>query len=347
VSDWKELLEDSLTEPDEVASFFGLDPAEVKNVTGQYPVLINGYYRRLCTTAGGPIIGQVVPDPVEISTVNESVPEDPVGEELYSPVSNLTHRYNDRVLFLISNLCPVYCRFCTRKRKVGKTLTVTPETLREGFSYIARHTEIRDVLLSGGDPLMLEDDHLASVLERLRRIDHIEILRIGTRVPAALPNRITPKLVSVLSNNQPLYIHTHFNHPAEITEESKMACRQLAEAGIGLSNQTVLLSGINDESDILEKLFRALLIIGVRPYYLFQVDLVRGTRHFRTPLSRGIEIIEELRLRTSPMSLPTFVVDLPGAAGKAFPAMCSVLNAGRHDQIVLTPDGNKVPYPDP
>jgi lysine 2,3-aminomutase len=203
---------------------------------------------------------------MEISDVNDSGPVDPVGEEIYSPVPNLTHRYKDRVLFLVSSSCPVYCRFCTRKRKVGSSLKVSPETLRRGFAYIAEHPEIRDVLLSGGDPLMLEDDQLAVVIDKIRGIGHVEILRIGTRVPAALPQRITPELVSILSSNRPLYIHTHFNHPAEITEESKEACRQLNNGGIVLSNQTVLLSGINDEPDILEELFRTLLTMGVRPY---------------------------------------------------------------------------------
>jgi lysine 2,3-aminomutase len=346
VSRWKEILEDSLTTPIEVASSFGLDPDFVSDVVDRYPVLINSYYRRLCEREGLPIIRQVLPDPVEISAVNVSCPEDPVGEDIYAPVPNLTHRYKDRVLFLVSSLCPIYCRFCTRKRKVGRSLTVTSDDLRKGFAYIADHAEIRDVLLSGGDPLMLEDGQLAVILERLQAVDHIEIMRIGTRVPAALPQRITPELVSILSNNRPIYVHTHFNHRAEITEESREACRLLADAGIPLSNQTVLLRGVNDDPDTLEELFRTLLTIRVRPYYLFQVDLVRGAQHFRIPLFRGIEIMEELRRRTSPMALPTFAVDLPESAGKAFPCVHSVLNLGRVDQAVVTPEGDEVPYPD-
>ena len=344
---WKKILADSVTAPGEVAAAFGLDPRDVESVLIHYPALINAYYRRLCMEAGEPLIRQVVPDTREISLYNQACSDDPICEETWSPVPNLTHRYHDRVLFIVSSLCPVYCRFCTRKRKVGRSLEVTSDTLRRGFSYIAKHPEIRDVLISGGDPLLLEDDQLSFILENLRLIRHVEILRIGTRVPAALPQRVTRKLAFLLSSQGPLYVHTHFNHPAEITPESQEACRLLADAGIPLSNQTVLLRGINDDPNILEHLFRALLTMRVRPYYLFQVDMVRGAEHFRVPLARGIGIVDDLLRRTSPMALPIFAVDLPGGAGKAFPSSQCILNPGESKQAVVTPQGDEVPYTDP
>jgi len=345
--EWNDFFEDSLTSAGEIASAFNLDPQELGRILERYPALINSYYRRLCVEAGSPLIRQVVPDAREISKMGDSFPEDPIGEETYSPVPNLSHRYEDRVLFLISDVCPVYCRFCTRKRKVGRGLSVTGETVSAGIRYIEGQPKVRDVLLSGGDPLMLNDNRLGSILERLRRIEHVEILRVGSRVPAALPQRVTPELASLLSRHGPLFVHTHFNHPAEITGEAREACRHLVDAGVPLANQTVLLRGINDDADTLEKLFRRLLTMRVRPYYLFQTDTVRGTAHFRTPLYTGIRIMEELRRRTSPMALPLFAVDLPEGAGKAFPSLESVFNLGSKEQTVLDLKGMKVSYPDP
>jgi len=319
---------------------------DIEQVTARYPVLVNNYYGELARVAGAPIARQVQPDPEELSDLNEGLPEDPVGEDLYSPVPNLTHRYQDRVLLLISDRCPIYCRFCTRKRKVGRSLQVTDETVRDGIEYIRKHPGIRDVLLSGGDPFMLEDVRLEQILSEIRDISHVEIVRIGTRVPAAYPDRVSSDLAALLSRFSPLYIHTHFNHPAEITAKSREACRLLADAGIPLGNQTVLLRGINDDPDTLETLFRQLLTMRVRPYYLFQMDAVRGTRHFSTPLMTGVRIMDELRRRTSPMALPTFVVDLPGGEGKAFPAETSILSPSTNAQAIVTPEGKVVPYPD-
>lgn len=317
-----------------------------QRVTAKYPALINDYYNELARIAGTPIARQVMPDPEELSQDNQKLPEDPVGEDLYSPVPNLTHRYQDRVLLLISDRCPIYCRFCTRKRKIGRSLQVTDETVTDGIDYIRKHPEIRDVLLSGGDPLMLEDERLERILSEIRDIAHVEIVRIGTRVPAAFPERVSSDLATLLSGFSPLYIHTHFNHPAEITAQSREACRLLADAGIPLGNQTVLLRDINDDPDTLEALFRGLLLMRVRPYYLFQMDSVRGTRHFSTPLMTGVSIMDELRRRTSPMALPTFVVDLPDGEGKAFPGETSILYPGTPEQAIITPDGKTVPYPD-
>ena len=321
-------------------------PENINKVTEQYPVLISGYYEELAKAAGAPIARQVMPDIEELSPDNEMMAEDPVGEDLYSPVTNLTHRYQDRVLLLISDRCPIYCRFCTRKRKVGRSLHVTDETVREGIDYIKKHPGIRDVLLSGGDPLMLENERLDQILSEIRDIPHVEILRIGTRVPASYPERVSADLAALLTGFSPLYIHTHFNHPAEITTQSREACRVLADAGIPLGNQTVLLGGINDDPDTLEKLFRELLLMRVRPYYLFQMDAVRGTRHFSTPLMTGVRIMDELHRRTSPMALPAFVVDLPDGQGKVFPTQTSILFPGTPEQAIITSDGKVVPYPD-
>jgi len=340
------LLNDSLTSAEEISSSFDVSRLGLDRTVQRYPALINSYYRDLALDAGDPVLRQVLPDPEEISLRNEEMAEDPVGEDRYSPVPNLAHRYPDRVLFLISDRCPIYCRFCTRKRKVGRSLEVTEKTIRDGIDYIIKHPRIRDVLLSGGDPLMLDEERLNQILSEIRDIPHVQIVRIGTRVPAAMPGRVSPGLATLLSGFSPLYIHTHFNHPAEITAESRHACRLLADAGIPLGNQTVLLRGINDDPDTLEKLFRELLLMRVRPYYLFQMDAVRGTRHFSTPLITGVRIMNELRRRTSPMALPEFVLDLPGGEGKAFPAETSVLSPGTPEQAVITPGGKVVPYPD-
>ena len=319
---------------------------EVRKVSARYPAHVSDYYRELASSAGEPIARQVMPDPEEISARNDALPEDPVDEDRYSPVPNLSHRYRDRVLFLVSDRCPIFCRFCTRKRKVGRSLKVTDETISSGIDYIRDHPEIRDVLLSGGDPLMLESERLYQILAAIREIPHIEIIRIGTRVPAALPERISFALAELISGFTPLYIHTHFNHPAEITSQSRNACSFLADAGIPMNNQTVLLSGINDDTDTLEKLFRELVKMRIRPYYLFQLDAVKGTGHFSTPLITGVRIMDELRQRTSPMALPTFVVDLPNGEGKAFPATASIIDPGTQKQAVVTPEGKVVPYPD-
>jgi lysine 2,3-aminomutase len=210
----------------------------------------------------------------------------------------------------------VYCRFCNRKRKVGKGPGVTPETLREGLSYIRNTRTVRDVLLSGGDPLLLPDDQLFRLLTEVRSFSHVEIIRIGTRALCTLPQRITPELVKMLRGFHPLYISTHFNHPAEVTPEAALACTRLADAGIPLGCQSVLLKGVNDDAKILETLMRRLVRIRVRPYYLFQADLVRGTSHFWTPVEKGMRIMSGLRRNLPGFAVPHYVIDLPGGGGK-------------------------------
>ncbi len=275
---------------------------------------INPYYLGLIKQKDDPIYKQCIPDVQEVDEDNGLV--DPLNEEAMSPVPGLTHRYPDRVLFLVSAFCSVYCRFCNRKRKVGRSVMVTKETVKEGIAYIRAHKEIRDVLLSGGDPLLLGDRQIHRILTELREIAHVQIIRIGTRVPCTLPQRVTPRLVNMLKKFHPIYIHTHFNHPAEITEESSLACGRIADAGIPIGCQTVILKGVNDRSGILKELMQKLLTIRVRPYYLFQADLAKGTSHFWTPLSKGLEMIADLQGHTSGLCVPHFAVDLPGGGGK-------------------------------
>ena len=242
---------------------------------------------------------------------------DPLGEENLSPVTGLVHKYPDRVLFLISNQCAMYCRFCTRKRKVGTArMRIDDSTLSAGYEYLRNHPEVREVLLSGGDPLLLADEEIGEILSNLRAIPSIEIIRIGTRVPSVLPMRITNSLVAILKAHHPLYINTHFNHPLEITKESSLACTMLADAGIPLGCQTVLLKGVNDNADTIKQLMLALLRIRAKPYYLFQADLTRGTNHFRTPTETGIAIMRKLYGHISGMAIPTLALDAPGGKGK-------------------------------
>ncbi len=243
--------------------------------------------------------------------------DDPLHEDVDSPVPGLTHRYPDRVLLLVTHICSMYCRHCTRRRVVGDHDTHLSRTqIDKCIDYIKEHQEIRDVLISGGDPLTLTDDHLEYVLKKLRAIEHVEIIRIGTRTPVVLPQRITDPLVDMLKKYHPVYVNTHFNHPNEITADAKRATEKLANAGIQLGNQTVLLRDVNDCPNIMKKLMHELLKIRVKPYYIYQCDLSVGISHFRTSITKGMEIIENLRGHTTGMAVPTFVVDAPGGGGK-------------------------------
>ncbi len=276
---------------------------------------INTYYLSLIKTVGDPIWKQAVPDILEEK--DEVCILDPLGETALSPTPGIVHKYPDRVLFLVASECAMYCRFCTRKRMVGsKSMGINDASIENGIQYIHQNKNVREVLLSGGDPLLLSDQRLDSILGRLHAIPHLEVIRIGTRVPCTLPMRITKQLVNVLKKYHPLYINTHFNHPVELTQEAAKACTRLANAGIPLGCQTVLLKGINDDAKTLQKLFTGLLKIRVKPYYLFQGDLTKGTNHFRTHTSCGIKIIKELTGTVSGMAIPTFALDAPGGKGK-------------------------------
>ena len=284
-------------------------------VAAVYPFRLSSSYAALLRQPGDPLWLQCVPDVRELE--DDGQLPDPLAEASLSPVPGLIHRYPDRAVLLVSNQCPVYCRFCMRKRHVGAGETpLSRVTLERALAYIAATPAIRDVILSGGDPLMLDDTSLRHILERLRAIRHVAVIRIGTRIPVTLPERVTAELCDLLKRFHPLYVNTHFNHPAEITDASAHACGLLADAGIPLGNQTVLLAGVNDRVETMRELMTRLLEIRVRPYYIHQMDLVRGTAHFRTPVTTGLEIVRGLRGFVSGMAVPHYVIDLPDGKGK-------------------------------
>jgi len=305
---------------------------------------INPYYLSLIRYPGDPIWLQAVPDEVELYDMDAS--DDPLNEESMSPVPNLTHRYPDRVLFLTTSQCGLYCRFCTRKRKVGDSSKINMKELESAFQYLEEHTEVNDVILSGGDPLMLSDNMLEKVLARLRTIPHITIIRLGTKMPCVLPQRVTPQLCEMLKKYHPIYVNTHFNHPWEITEESSKACQMLVDAGCPVGCQTVLLKGVNDDPEVMKDLMKKLLAIRVRPYYIYQADLTKGANHFRTPIDVGLEIMDNLRGHISGLAVPQFVIDAPGGGGK-IPLLPEYVLARDKEKIILRNFKNEVyEYPD-
>ncbi len=314
-TNWKELLRQSTTSAEQINLIHPVNETELKKVIRQYPARINPYYLSLVKQKDDPIWKQCMPSPEELNDAKGL--SDPLCEEKDMPVPGLTHRYPDRVLLLVSNKCAMYCRFCTRKRKVGDPFkAIFKEQILKGIEYIKQHPEIRDVLLSGGDPLLLSDDRLDFILKEVRRIPHIEIVRIGTRVPCALPQRITPELCNIFKSHHPLYVNVHFNHPSEITEQSAKACRMLVDSGIVVGNQTVLLKGVNDEHTVMKELVLKLLEIGVRPYYIYQADFVKGTEHFRTKVKDSLSVVDALRMFKAEAATPHFIIDAPGGGGK-------------------------------
>lgn len=310
---------------------------QLEKTLDKFPLSITPYYLSLIDAENfrqDPIFKQAFPSPTELQTMDDDM-RDPLAEDSDSPVASITHRYPDRVLFHVSNLCSMYCRHCTRKRKVGEVDHIpNREVIAGGIEYIAKHLEVRDVLLSGGDPLMLSEENLDWILTNLREIPHVEIIRIGTRMPVVLPYRITEKLVAMLKKHQPIWINTHFNHPREITTSSKMALAMLADAGFPLGNQSVLLSEVNDCPRIMKSLVHKLLQNRVRPYYLYQCDLAEGLGHFRTPISKGIEIMESLVGHTSGLGVPTYVIDAPGGGGK-IPILPNYIISWSTNKVVL------------
>ena len=274
--------------------------------------------------------------------------EDPLGEDADSPVPGLVHRYPDRVLFLVTNFCATYCRYCTRARVVGHTgeFHFNQPQQQTAIDYVAAHPEIRDVLISGGDPLTLGDGRLEWLLSSLRAIPHVQFLRIGTKVPVVLPMRITPELTSILRRFHPLWMSIHFQHPDEVTPEVAEACTRLADAGIPLGSQTVLLRGVNDDVATMRELVHRLLMIRVRPYYLYQCDPISGSEHLRTPVSKGLEIIAALRGHTTGYGAPTFVVDAPGGGGKIALAPDMVVGREGRDLLLRNYAGEIWRYPD-
>ncbi len=290
--------------------------ADQQTVASVYPCKVSSYYAGLISSEDDPVWRQCIPDIRELE--DDTQDADPLAEEVLSPVPGLIHRYPDRAVLLVSNRCPVYCRFCMRKRHVGNggDGPLDVDSLEGALAYIRSTPAIRDIILSGGDPLMLDDSSLFLILSRLREIRHVKIIRIGTRIPVTLPERVTPDLCKMLSQFHPLYLNTHFNHPAEITDASAKACGLLANSGIPLGNQSVLLRGVNDDITVMRELMTGLLELRVKPYYIHQMDLIKGTAHFRTSVSRGLEIIRALRGHVSGIAVPHYVIDLPGGKGK-------------------------------
>ena len=308
------MLRASVDSGKDLVERFNFDKDLADKLNTLFHIRINPYYLSLIRYPGDPIWLQCIPDAQEL--VPDDFPLDPLNEEGDSPVPSITHRYPDRVLFLTTSQCSMYCRFCTRKRKVGDSGKISMKFIQSGLDYIAAHSEIRDVILSGGDPLMLTDVMLEKIVSGLRAIPHVEIIRLGTKMPCVLPQRITPKLCKMLKKYHPIYVNTHFNHPWECTTEAKRACEMLADAGIPVGNQAVLMKGVNDDPDVMLELMRKLLFMRVRPYYLYQADITKGANHFRTPVSVGLNIMDKLRGHTSGLAIPAYVIDAPGGGGK-------------------------------
>ncbi len=338
-NDWKWQVKNRIETLEQLKQYLPLKPDEEEGVKQSLTTLrmaITPYYLSLINPddPNCPVRKQAVPTGME-TVVSAADLLDPLHEDEDSPVPGLTHRYPDRVLFLITDMCSMYCRHCTRRRFAGQTDDESPsDRIQKGIDYIARTPAVRDVLLSGGDALMVSDRMLESIIMRLRAIPHVEIIRLGTRTPVVCPQRITDDLVNMLKKYHPIWVNTHFNHPNEITPESAAACARMADAGIPLGNQSVLLAGINDCVHVMKKLVHGLVKIRVRPYYIYQCDLSMGLQHFRTPVSKGIEIIESLRGHTSGYAVPTFVVDAPGGGGKT-PVMPTYIISQAPGRVVL------------
>lgn len=319
--DWKWQIKNRITTREKLEEIFCLTDDEKKVLSihrENLPLAITPYYASLISkSADDPIRKCVIPQINETIVAAEEA-EDPLGEDHQSPVSCIVHRYPDRVLFLSTKFCSVNCRFCTRSRIVGehKCFSSGIKEWEKGFDYIRNHTEIRDVLISGGDPLTLSTKSLEFIVSSIRSIKHVEMIRIGTKIPAVLPQRVTKELCDMLKKYHPIYMSVHFTHPVELTEESMKACNMLSDAGIPLGSQTVLLKGINDKPDTMRKLFTGLLMARVRPYYMYQCDLIVGSSHFRTPIQSGLDIIQNLRGWTSGYAVPQFIIDSPNGGGK-------------------------------
>ena len=309
------ILQNSVTTGEELARYFPVDPAEVDHVAKVFPFRIPPRMLELMEGKDDPIYRQCVPDKAELIQ-DQALMDDPLGEERHKAITHVVQKYPDRCLFLVSNQCAMYCRFCTRKRKFRQDFVITQLQIDSGIQWIREHTEIRDVLISGGDPLLLPDEKLLYILERIHAIDHVKFIRIGTRAPVVLPERVTRKLVIMLKKFHPLYINIHCNHPKELSADAVKALNRLADAGIPLGCQTVLLKGVNDNVETMRELMYALLEARVKPYYLFLSDVIYGTEHFRTSIQKGLEIIEGLRGHISGMGVPHLVIDLPGGGGK-------------------------------
>ncbi len=337
--DWRWQLQNRITSLDQLRGVVTLTPEEEEGIAQcltRLRMAITPYYASLIDpdNPNCPIRRQAIPVVHELR-LGESDRADPLDEDVDSPVPHVTHRYPDRVLFLVTSVCSMYCRHCTRRRFAGHTdRAISRDEIMAGVHYIRNTPQVRDVLISGGDPLTLTDDALEFIIHELRAIPHVEIIRIGTRTPVVMPQRITEELCAMLRKYHPIWLNTHFNHPKEITSESSRACEMLVDAGIPVGNQSVLLKGVNDCPHIMKKLVHELVKIRVRPYYIYQCDLSMGIEHFRTSVGKGIEIIEKLRGHTSGFAVPTYVIDAPGGGGK-IPAAPQYLISQTDTQVIL------------
>jgi lysine 2,3-aminomutase len=352
-NDWRWQLRHRIKDLDTLARILCLSDDErtaIARRQGALPVGITPYYASLLDSEDPhqPLRYSVVPVNGEyVRSPGES--EDPLSEDVHSPVPGLVHRYPDRVLFLVTGFCAVYCRYCTRARLVGQPGGEYRFSLRQwerAIAYIEATPTIRDVLLSGGDPLTLSNDKLAWLLARLRRIPHVELLRLGTKIPAVLPQRITPVLARLLKQYHPLWMSLHFTHPDELTPEVQQACGRLADAGIPLGSQTVLLAGVNDNVTTMRQLMQGLLTMRVRPYYLYQCDPIVGSAHFRTPVAKGLDIIQGLRGHTTGYAVPTYVIDAPGGGGKIPLYPAAVVRRDDNALVLQNYAGHLYQYPD-
>ncbi len=338
-NDWRWQMRNNIRDVETLSKVVPLSEAEkadIGEVLKIFRMAITPYYASLIDpdNPACPVRLQAIPR-IQETQFGGHDESDPLHEDVDSPAPGLTHRYPDRVLFLVTHLCSMNCRHCTRRRVVGtEDRDLDDVYIEEALDYIRNTPTIRDVLISGGDPFVLSTEKLERIISGIRAIPHVEIIRIGTRTPVVMPMRVTEELVAMLRKYQPIYVNTHFNHPKEITKEAKDACERLADAGIPLGNQSVLLRDVNDCPVLMKRLVQDLLAIRVKPYYLYQCDLSRGIAHFRTTVSKGIEIIENLRGHTSGIAVPTFVIDAPGGGGK-IPVMPDYLIASNEKRVVL------------
>lgn len=335
MADWQKILKESVTTVDQLVERFGednIDREQVQKAIDGFNLRITPAALQFIKKPGDAFWNQYVPTAAE--NVIEDGIVDSLDEDRDSPVPNLTHRYPDRVLFLVSPVCATYCRFCTRRRKVGDPVKIPVSEYESAFAYLREHTEVRDVIMSGGDPLLLSDRRIQFLLENLRAIPHIEIIRIHTRVPSHLPERITPELMDIIKQHHPVYVNLHFNHPDELTPAAEEAIARLADAGVPLGSQTVLLKGVNDTPEVMKALMHKLILNRIRPYYIYQADVVAGGEHFRTAVEKGLEIIKALRGWTSGLCVPHYVIDAPGGGGK-IPILPEYVQSITDTEVVL------------
>jgi lysine 2,3-aminomutase len=348
MSEWQKILHESVDSLDKLAARYGetvIDTEALQPAFDNFQMRITPNVLATIKDVNDPMWQQYVPTVAELDIVDGVI--DSLDEDGDSPVPNITHRYPDRVLFLVSPVCATYCRFCTRRRKVGDPEKIPLNQYDSAFDYIAGHPEVRDVILSGGDPMMLSDRRLEYIFQRLRAIPHVEIIRLGSRITSHLPSRITPEFCEMVQKYHPIYMNTHFNHPSELTPETVAALGRLAAAGIPLGCQTVLLRGINDTPEIMKELMQKLLMARVRPYYLYMADQVAGGEHFRTTVEKGLEIIKALRGWTSGLAVPHFCIDAPGGGGKV-PLLPEYVEEINEDEVIFRNyEGQRFVYKQP